>query len=168
MQADVAVGWNAKYARYRLSPSAEIKKETEDFFVRKTADGLPIEALCLVLTVLADAEGKQKRSPYADELVRYLATHISVDEEMGTAHVPSFYDELTRHETFHSNYRAGTSQRALPLTTLASVSRRTTHTRHTNTHTHRTRRCDAAGGVGGGRPGEPDDQQAGQEPALDA
>jgi hypothetical protein len=109
------VGWNVKYARYRLSPSAEIKKETEDFFVRKTADGLPIEALCLVLTVLGDAEGKQKRSLYADELVRYLATHISVDEEMGTAHVPSFYDELTRHETFHSNYRAGTRPACLPL-----------------------------------------------------
>jgi hypothetical protein len=76
--------------------------------VRHTADGLPIEALGLVLTVLADAEGKQKRSPYADELVRYLGTHVTVDDEMGTAHVPSFYDEITRHETFHSNYRAGT------------------------------------------------------------
>lgn len=97
----------SQYARYRLSPSADIKKEAEEFFLRRTADGLPIEALGLILTVLADANGKQKRSPYADELVRYLITHLNVNDEIGTAHAPSFYDELTRHEAFHSNNRVG-------------------------------------------------------------
>jgi len=90
-----------------MSPSSGIKKEAEDFFVQKTADGLPIEALGLLLTLLADTERKQKRSPYADELVRYLATHVQLDDKLGTAHVPSFYDTLTRHKCFHSSTRTG-------------------------------------------------------------
>ncbi len=66
-----------------------------------------MEALGLLLTVLADTSNKQKRSSYADELARYLVVHASTDDVSSTTHYPSFYDEHSRHTVLHSEYRVG-------------------------------------------------------------
>lgn len=88
-----------------MSPSEEVKKEAEALYRSHTADGLPMEALGLLLTVFGDTSHKQKRSQYADELARYINLHAQSDEAQGTAHYPSFYAELERHEVLHSSLR---------------------------------------------------------------
>ncbi len=77
-----------------------------------------MEALGLLLTVLADTSSKQKRSSYADELARYLVVHASTDDVSSTTHYPSFYDEHSRHTVLHSEYRVGMALHKLNIVAL--------------------------------------------------
>jgi hypothetical protein len=84
-----------------------VKQEAEIFYTKNTRDGLALEALGWLLSVLSDTSEKQERSKYADEIAHYLYDHIHLNETTGAGDFFSFYEEGTRHKLLHTHWRTG-------------------------------------------------------------